>query len=538
MFNLLDEKWIPVRRRSGLLDSIAPWQIAESTDPPLHIESPRSDFDGALIQFLIGLVQTAAAPASARDWRKALETVPDPQALRAKFDQYRDAFNLDGPGPRFMQDLTFDEDESTECPIRSLLIDGPGENTEELNKDLFIKRDIVVRLGLPSAAMALLTIQMHAPQGGVGHFASLRGGAPVTTVLIGSDLWSTVWLNVLKEGDFVKGGRLDLCESFHIFPWLDLAATFEGREFITPEDVHPAHQFWAMPRRVRLGKPVSGRCSLTGREGIPVVQSYAKKKRDIQYKGAWLHPLTPYRLRRDDSPLAVQMSGAGMPYRDWPDLVLPDPENNRASALVVQAYQRTDIRGLRPEVETRQRLWTFGFDMHSAAVRCWYSGQAPLVSLHSLDEPDQMQFTLIAHAMVQASERVRETLEKQVLKALFRRRPKKADLSHISQHYWGETATAFFGLIMQIRDSLQTHGDTTPRRERWLHVLHDAAKLVFESHSQLRSKFAATDVERIACAWNDLLKCTAPTSPALRKILVLSTPSRRPVRPVRKADNV
>lgn len=138
MFNLLDEKWIPVRRRSGILDNIAPWQIAEIEDPPLNIESPRPDFDGALIQFLIGLVQTAAAPASARDWRKAFETTPDPQTLRVKFDHYRDAFNLDGPGPRFMQDLTLKPEEAVEMPMAALLIESPGEKTVEDNSDLFI----------------------------------------------------------------------------------------------------------------------------------------------------------------------------------------------------------------------------------------------------------------------------------------------------------------------------------------------------------------------------------------------------------------
>ena len=126
MFNLLDEKWIPVRRRSGLLDNIAPWQVADKTDPPLHIESPRPDFDGALIQFLIGLVQTAAAPISARDWRKGFDTQPESRALRAKFNQYKDAFNLDGPGPRFMQDLALKPDEGVDMPAAALELESTG----------------------------------------------------------------------------------------------------------------------------------------------------------------------------------------------------------------------------------------------------------------------------------------------------------------------------------------------------------------------------------------------------------------------------
>ena len=31
----------------------------------------------------------------------------------------------------------------------------------------------------------------------------MRGGGPLTTILLGETLWRTVWLNILRQGDFV-----------------------------------------------------------------------------------------------------------------------------------------------------------------------------------------------------------------------------------------------------------------------------------------------------------------------------------------------
>jgi len=63
--NLLEKSWIPVRRASGQRLWIAPYQITDGIgqDPIVALDAVRPDFNGALIQFLIGLVQTAWARA-------------------------------------------------------------------------------------------------------------------------------------------------------------------------------------------------------------------------------------------------------------------------------------------------------------------------------------------------------------------------------------------------------------------------------------------------------------------------------------------
>jgi CRISPR system Cascade subunit CasA len=65
--NLITDPWIPVIRRNGP-DKIKPWQIAETDNPVMELNAPRPDFQGALYQFLIGLVQTCFAPEDEDEW--------------------------------------------------------------------------------------------------------------------------------------------------------------------------------------------------------------------------------------------------------------------------------------------------------------------------------------------------------------------------------------------------------------------------------------------------------------------------------------
>lgn len=184
-FNLIDEKWIPVRRRDGSMETISPWQVTESfTDNPVAaLNAVRPDFNGALIQFLIGLVQTTAAPADDDEWEEYVDSPPSPQTLKDKFMSVHHAFELAGKGPRFMQDLQKLNAEPK--GIFSLLIDAPGDNTIVNNADHFVKRDTVTSLCPSCCAMALFTMQTNAPAGGAGYRVSLRGGGPLTTLVLG-----------------------------------------------------------------------------------------------------------------------------------------------------------------------------------------------------------------------------------------------------------------------------------------------------------------------------------------------------------------
>src|SRR5438128_2135701 len=223
--NLIHDAWLPIRRKHREETRIAPWEVTTryGDDPIVALVAPRPDFNGALIQFLIGLLQTTCAPDSPRTWRMWLRDPPPPVALRAKFHPVAYAFELDGDGPRFMQDLTLKledvkkskpkklkaneaiEDEEGQLSVDKLLIDAPGAKTLKDNKDHFVKRGYVTRLCLCCAASALFTLQTNTPGGGQGNRMGIRGGGPLTTLVLGKEtLWETLWLNVLEKLQFLS----------------------------------------------------------------------------------------------------------------------------------------------------------------------------------------------------------------------------------------------------------------------------------------------------------------------------------------------
>lgn len=117
--NLIEDQWMPVRRKDGSRDWIAPDHL--SNPDIVAFDADRADFNGALMQFAIGLLQTTAPVESSTTWRQHLASPPDAQTLRDWFAPVAEAFNLDGDGPRFMQDAALATETSALNPVSALL---------------------------------------------------------------------------------------------------------------------------------------------------------------------------------------------------------------------------------------------------------------------------------------------------------------------------------------------------------------------------------------------------------------------------------
>ncbi|NMC74355.1 MAG: type I-E CRISPR-associated protein Cse1/CasA, partial [Geobacteraceae bacterium] len=223
-FNLIEKQWIPVKRKDGTLDMIAPHEVTErfSENPVVSLNAPRPDFNGALIQFLIGLVQTVAAPQNASEWQRKLKQPPTPDELLAAFMSVRHAFELVCSKKRFLQ--SFEELTGADLlPIERLLIDAPKQNALDLNKDHFVKRGVVKSMCPSCCATALFAAQTNSPAGGPGFRTSLRGGGPLTTLVAGdgifTTLWHLIWLNVLENNKFLNLCNSRLRRPSQQFPW-------------------------------------------------------------------------------------------------------------------------------------------------------------------------------------------------------------------------------------------------------------------------------------------------------------------------------
>lgn len=319
--NLLCEPWMPVRRQDGQRKWIAPHQIS---DPDIvAFDSARPDFNGALAQFAIGLLQTTTPVDDLYAWRQFFGTSPDAAILQQWFAPVVPAFEFDGDGARFMQDFSLKPDEGATSDIAALLIEAPGEQTLKNNGDLFIKRGHVETLCPHCAALALFTLQINAPAGGAGHRTGLRGGGPLTTLLVCQprrSLWHDLWLNVRERSSFLAHcGEARLTAPHFTFPWLaDISAIQKDGGETAPAQVHPAHVFWAMPRRIRLdfATTSSGGCNVCGRYSDRLVGQYVTKTYGLNYKGPWDHPLAPCYEGKDGwLPIHPQPDGLG--YRHW-----------------------------------------------------------------------------------------------------------------------------------------------------------------------------------------------------------------------------
>jgi CRISPR system Cascade subunit CasA len=537
--NLISDAWIPIQRKSGEEARIAPWEVTTryDDDPVVALAAPRPDFNGALIQFLIGLLQTTCAPDSPRTWREWLRDPPTPENLLAKFEEISYAFKLDGDGPRFMQDLTLKledvkkrkgrkpkadeaiEDEEGQLSVDRLLIDAPGRNTREKNSDHFVKRGHITQLCPYCAALALFTLQTNAPGGGQGHRAGLRGGGPLTTVILGQTLWETICLNVLETNKFFsQSGNPQKSKGEDIFPWLGTTHTSEkgGKtERTTPLDVHPAQNFWAMPRRIRLisiSEDKTNVCDLCGSSSNTVYRTYITKNYGVNYEGPWQHPLAPYYLNNLGEPKPIHPQSGGIGYRHWLGLVENTVDNKRIVARVIEQYRilnREDAR-----------LWAFGYEMdkrQQMKARCWYDTEMPIIFA---SEDTEIEYKGWVEAMILAAQQVAVEVRRHVKDALFRPKAEiRGDLSYIDGRFWNETESAFYESLYSIRDALNAGEDVTPLLREWYTTLTTTARRVFDDASQT-GDFNAADPRRIAIAWNDLNRALARRR--LRELLGLA----------------
>lgn len=330
--NLLTDAWIPVLR-GDRRDTIRPDQVAERDDPVTALNWPRPDFNLACLELLIGLVYMAAPPAGKRDWRDSFAP-PDPALLQDAFARYAPAFELDGDTPRFLQD----GEVAGELPgaLDMLFIDSSGASTAKKNADLMVHRHRYPQLSPAAAAMALFTLQTHAPSGGAGNRTSLRGGGPMVTLVRPVEartLWPTLWANV-PEGAPLDPDALDA------LPWMRPTRSSKDGFVTQPPATRsaPLETFFSMPRRLWLSFGGAGHCALQDAPAPVVATGIAQRPYGTNY-GAWVHPLTPhYRQKEGDLPLPVHPRPGRFSYRNWEGIVLQEDVPLRDRAQVVHRY--------------------------------------------------------------------------------------------------------------------------------------------------------------------------------------------------------
>ncbi|WP_148252070.1 type I-E CRISPR-associated protein Cse1/CasA [Aidingimonas lacisalsi] len=522
--NLISAPWLPFLTREGATVYRPPCAVADPEVVDLSL--PRADFQGAAYQFLLGLIQTALPPQDHGEWLDRFIEPPSLEELEGAFKPFKDAFELEGDGPRFMQDMD-PLDDVKEATVSGLLIDAPGANGIKNNTDFFVKRGRAEAMCEDCAALALFTMQINAPAGGAGIRVGLRGGGPLTTLVLpeaaDASLWSRLWLNVLTSKALTRSGQTwqaPRSDDESLFLWMAQTRVSDkkGTE-VLPDDMHPLHPYWSMPRRFRLlFEDGSCHCDICGRETTHAVRRIRAKKQGANYDGPWLHPLTPYRRdpkKPNEPPLSTKGQPGGLGYQHWPNLVLHDPDTSGAlPAGVVQDFAKKvmlvdeerrageDLSALLKHA----RLWAFGYDMDNMKPRGWYSVEMPLVAVPPAQQERLRDWV---QRFTELARQVAWMVRTQVKNAWFARPSEaKGDMSHIDQQFYDATQSAFYQALLGLQQALQSPEPTAHMpsgvAERWFRTLRRQALAQFETQA-LSGALEAMDLQRATAAHRQLL---------------------------------
>ena len=490
--NLVQDPWLPfkVKQPDGSITEQTLPLTAIVRPEVVDFALPRADFQGAAYQFAIGVLQTLYAPDDPDEWEAYYAAPPTEDTLQEAFDKAAHAFQATGDGPLFMQDHDALK-EATPVSVSGLLIEAPGGNGLKNNTDHFIKRGIGHAMSLPMAVLALFTLQINAPSGGQGHRTGLRGGGPLTTLIIPqhdeASLWQALWLNVINRSQFAYP-EPDLT-SAAVFPWLEptKVSAKKGSE-VRSKEVHHLHMYWAMPRRIRLIVEASaGHCALTGAACTEMVTHYRTQNYGANYAGSWQHPLTPYKhdlKKSNQDNLSVKGQPGGITYKTWDLLTLTGTFNKgkekQECANVVDAYHKLYRDGLLEDVRFQPRLWAFGYDMDNMKARGWYSTTLPLFAI---DIATQQALLDSVKTLQQLANEALWHCRSQIKAAWFSKPSEaKGDMSFIDLAFWQRTERAFFtavhALVEQGRDGAPCLN--TAQADKWLKAIRSTAFDLFD----------------------------------------------------------
>lgn len=521
--NVVTDPWIPVRLRDGTSRLIRPADIADfgpnGDNPPVEIDAARPDFNGALIQFLIGLVQTFAPPEDEDQWWDFFDEPPPPEELHEQLARFEEAFEVFGH-PRFLQDFE-DLPQKRSTNLFELLLGSPAGGT---NKDLFQKH----RERFPScascAALGLLTLQLNAPSGGRGHRTSIRGGGPVTTLLRGENLFKDVWLNILPSAEIRNFTPINGSNIAKVLPWLaQTRVSDKSGQDTLPTDTHGAQVFWATPRRLQL-EPLTEsdeplRCACCGAQAHEVCTSYRDLSYGVNYTGPWVHPLTPYTFKKNNEPNSLKASPEGFAYKHWQGVISVDEDANLRPARVLQyfrSHRESIFRRSYPELQFH--VWVFGYDVDNAKIRSWQEGQMPLVTVSDELRPLLDQF--VRHLIKGADDAdsylrtaLRRGLYGKVTEVTSRGRRKwtvdrtaayDASLFTAAKtQFWLETEADFYDLLGNSAALLDDSEALAELKQRFARTLSTTALSLFDRTTGY-GNFHGPNPKSLALARNDL----------------------------------
>jgi CRISPR system Cascade subunit CasA len=277
--NLLTASWIPVSHE-GKAQRIS-LKTLLCTETPWEITLPRDDMELAALQLLICLVQVIFPPANDKELRHRIAQPLDESTYDTAVVPYLEWFDLDHPTTPFMQTRGVAAADVT--PIQKLFVGLP----EGSNHSFFDPEGVIESVCPGCTAIAMFNQASCCPSFGGGFKGTLRGNAPVTTLMDAPHLRRRIWENVLPvsaQATWRQAGR-------NLPTWLDPIRA--GEKIPAIEIGLTRGLFWQPAKLELIPNKKSGVCDSCGHESDRTYSGFNKEQFNYIVEGIWRHPHSP-----------------------------------------------------------------------------------------------------------------------------------------------------------------------------------------------------------------------------------------------------
>jgi len=337
--DILTERWIVVRPLAGGSPQRINMQELLCGPQQWHLALSRDDMELATTQLLIALAQVLWMPENRADYLAREKQPLSIAEFNAAVARYQHTFQLDHPEFPFMQHASVTAKEVT--GMDKLL---PGV-TGSTNCAFINEPGQGDALCSGCTAIALFNQASNAPGFGGGFKSGLRSSAPITTLIAGDDLRSTIWLNVLTADRLTE-----------LLPnWRDLQAQKPvwQQPIVANEKIHVSKTgllrglFW-QPAHIKLCPPVgAGICCSCGLPSSERYSGFWKEKFNFNVEGTWPHPHSPRLQLEKKGQIEEKFLAFTLPVPTWtllPKIITAyttgKGKEHYFPAPVIQQYQK------------------------------------------------------------------------------------------------------------------------------------------------------------------------------------------------------
>nr|WP_049772948.1 type I-E CRISPR-associated protein Cse1/CasA [Nitrosococcus watsonii] len=275
--NLLTDPWIPVLDDKAFRPINLQALLCQEADGDLALS--RDDMELACLQLLVSLTQVLFTPADQRTLRVRIKTPLSEAEFQQGIADYRDWFDLEHPDTPFMQTRGVQAAEVT--PIQKLFIGLPEGN----NQAFFNAEGEIKTVCGGCAAIGIFNQANNCPSFGGGFKGSLRGSAPITTLIDSPKLRRCIWENVLPESELCLYGGMTPDRPVWVEP-IRAGQKLYGNQIGLLRGL-----FW-QPARIELLPESGGACDHCGAKVERRYSGFNKEKFRYEFKGLWL-PIAP-----------------------------------------------------------------------------------------------------------------------------------------------------------------------------------------------------------------------------------------------------